>query len=232
MKNIGVIILTRFNSTRLPGKALRSINGKQVLTYILERLTQVIPITNIVVATSIESTDDPIHEYTVRMGVKCFRGSLENVAERFFDAAIRNSFDYAIRINGDNLFVDINLLRNMIQLVERNNYDFISNVKNRTYPPGMSIEIVRTQYFNDHLKKIRKNAAYREHVTLYFYEHEEAGKYHYIYNDTYLNNIGVNLAIDTQEDFLRCRNIINKFDLPHWEYNFTEILNILKEGEL
>lgn len=229
MKKIGVIILVRYNSTRLPGKALKTINGKPILSYIIERLLQVFDEDSIVIATSNEITDDPIIEFSKSKKLKYYRGSLHNVAERFFNAAIENDFEYAIRINGDNIFVDINLLRQMKELALQNKYNFISNVKGRTFPKGMSIEIVRLKYFEKWINAISESDKYQEHVTLYLYEKVIEDKHLYITNENFEEASGIQLALDTQEDFLRTSNIINKFEKPHWDYNLKEIYIILKK---
>jgi spore coat polysaccharide biosynthesis protein SpsF len=224
---IGIVILSRYNSSRLPGKALMTINGKPVLSYIVERLTQVVPAHRLVIATSDESSDDPIAAYAREAGVDCFRGSLENVAERFYHAANERGWEFATRINGDNIFVDTDVLRAMFSLAETDNYDFVSNVKGRTFPKGMSIEIARLTYFASLLKEINENAGYREHVTLYLYE-KEPGRHRYVVNETLPEAAGIQMALDTPEDFERSKNIISHFTKPQWHYNMQDILNILK----
>ena len=81
---IGAIVICRYNSSRLPGKILKKINGKPILTYIIERLKCVQNLDDFIVATSINTTDQPIVDYCIKNQIKYFRGSLENVAERFY----------------------------------------------------------------------------------------------------------------------------------------------------
>lgn len=229
MKKVGVVVLARFNSARLPGKVLKKINGKPVLQYIIERLLQVFDNNSIIISTSDESTDDPIVKFSKLNKIKYYRGSLTNVAERFYNAAILNDFEYAVRINGDNIFVDTNLLRKMKELTFHNDYDFISNVKERSFPKGMSIEIVRLRYYEKWIKEIFKSDRYKEHVTLYLYEKISENSHFYIKNEIIKEASGLQLALDTEEDFLRSSKIINRFKKPHWEYNLKEIFKILKK---
>lgn len=227
MVKTGVIILSRYDSNRLPGKALRTIHDKPILEYIVERVTKVISVERVVVATSSLSSDDPIATFTKEKGIKLFRGSKENVAERFYHAGAQNSFDYAIRINGDNIFAEMNVLKQVIQLASTNLYDFITNVKKRTFPRGMSVECVRLSYFKELLPGISKNPDFAEHVTLYFYGHDAKGKHKYIYNHKYPDVAGIQLALDTHDDFIRTQKIINTFTKPHYHYNLGEIKEIL-----
>ncbi len=92
------------------------IEGKKVLRYIIDRLLQVVDKDHIVLATSTAQSDDAIEGFAVQEGISCFRGSLEDVADRFYRAANQKSWDYAIRINGDNVFVDTQVLTDMIAI--------------------------------------------------------------------------------------------------------------------
>lgn len=229
MKKIGVIILSRYNSSRLPGKALMKINDKEVLTYIIERLLRVFDKKNIVLATSNEITDEPIANYAKENNLNLYRGSLNNVAERFYNAAKENDFDYAIRINGDNIFVDTGLLEELREKSLAGNYDFVSNVKDRTYPKGMSIEVIKLSYYAKWINKLQELEKYKEHVTLYFYENPLGGNHFYKMNTDLKEVAGIQLALDTKEDFERTKELINNFIQPHWSYNLKEIYNILKK---
>ena len=228
--NYGIVILSRFNSSRLPGKALKTIDGKPVLKYILERLHTVVPEERIVIATSDESSDDPIAAFCKQEQVACFRGSLNNVSERFLVAAQSKGWDYAVRINGDNIFLDTQVLNDMLELAETEEADLVSNVQGRTFPKGMSVEIVKTSHYADRLGEINKDPRYREHVTLYLYECESA-KEHYIHfkNKELPEAAGIQLALDTEEDFERSSGLIARFKTSHTHYNLKEILQLLKE---
>lgn len=224
--NIGIVILCRYNSSRLPGKILRKINGKTILEYIFERVGQVVPQENIVVATSEEITDSPIADFCIQKGYNCYRGSLNNVSLRFLNCAKEFAFDYVARINGDNLFADISSLSAMHALAERGAYNFISNLKNRTFPKGMSIEIVKTSYYEQVYQKFSSPEDF-EHVTWYLYQHGEDDFFHY-FNTECPEFAGVQLAIDTQDDFDRARYILNSFSEPHLHYGLKEIFSIYK----
>lgn len=225
----GAVVLSRFSSSRLPGKALMRIAGKPILAYIVERLSMVLPPEQIVIATSEEPSDDPIAAFCQESGIACYRGSLENVAVRFVSAAEAMNWDYAMRINGDNVFVDIPALRDMVALASAGDYDFISNVKNRTFPKGMSIEIVRTSVFRSLVPKILNSDAYREHVTLYLYEHEDEIHHHYFLNTELPEAAGLQFALDTAEDFERTSQIMAHMKTAHTDYNLKEIYALFLE---
>jgi len=203
------------------------IEGKKVLRYIIDRLLQVVDKDHIVLATSTAQSDDAIEAFALQEGISCFRGSLEDVADRFYQAANQKSWDYAIRINGDNVFVDTQVLADMIAIARSGEYDFVSNVKDRTFPKGMSIEIVKMRHYASLLPAISSSEYYREHVTLYLYEHE-ADSYYYYRNTGLPEASGIQMALDTAEDLERTKNIIGQFKGEHWNYNLKEIYTIWK----
>jgi spore coat polysaccharide biosynthesis protein SpsF len=227
---IGVLILCRYTSSRLPGKILKPLFGKPILQYILEKIELVVAKDQIVVCTSDQISDDPIFEFCSTENFQCYRGSLENVAERFLKCGLHFQFDYLVRINGDNLFLDRFLLEKMISEAETGNYNLVTNVWGRTYPKGVSIEIVNSDFYRDTLLNKFKDARHFEHVTLYFYEHfnELTGTKNLI-NQSLPEAAGIQLAIDTQKDFILAEKMISKFEKPHTEYSFAEIFHIWKE---
>lgn len=227
MNKVGAVILVRYNSSRLPGKALMDIAGKPVLLYIVERLLKVFADDQIVIATSVEDSDQPLVNFAAQKKIKCFRGSLDNVAERFYQAASSQNWDYAIRINGDNIFADISLIEKVKVLSENGAGCFISNVKNRTFPKGMSVESVKLSYFASLLPMINASTHYREHVTAYLYDNEKSD-FTYLFNSDIPDAAGIQLALDTIEDFERSRNLISRFVNDHTSYNLKEILTLIE----
>jgi spore coat polysaccharide biosynthesis protein SpsF len=90
---IGIIVLCRYNSSRLPGKALKLLNGRSVLGHILDRLSYVS--NQIIVATSDQKSDDEIEKFCNYSNVECYRGSLNNVSNRFL--SVRNHYEFRLR---------------------------------------------------------------------------------------------------------------------------------------
>ncbi|MBN2900104.1 MAG: hypothetical protein JXO44_15165 [Clostridia bacterium] len=230
MSRIGAIVLSRYSSTRLPGKALMEIENKKILEYIIERLQTVLPLHDIVIATSDEDSDNQIECFCQERGIRCYRGDLDDVAKRFYDAARFGGFDYAIRINGDNVLIDTDVLKDMIDICKTKAYDFLSNVKGRTFPKGMSVEIVNVPYYEALLDVIETSDYFKEHVMVYLYEHGSQERHYYYMNTTFPEAAGIQFALDTKEDFENIRRIISKFKRPHFEYNMKEIFEIWKEN--
>jgi len=222
---IGAIIICRHNSSRLPGKILKKIEGRPILAQIIRRLQKIKDL-NIAIGTSIEPTDDPIVAYCIENDINYYRGSLENVAERFLKASEAFNYDYSIRVNGDNLFIDIDAMQSMIEIAKKGKFDFISNVKERTFPTGMSIEIVKIGFYRHIIKKFN-TSYYNEHVTIYLYEHENCGQFHFYYNQKVPKAKGLKIAIDTKEDFKNAQTVIGQLKNGLEDYGLSEIADAI-----
>lgn len=222
---VGVVILCRYSSSRLPGKILLPVAGKPILTHIVERVRRSgLPV---MVATSNQASDDMIEQHCRLIDVACFRGSLDNVAERFLRAAESQGWKYATRINGDNLFVDADLLREMAQVAASGDYELVTNVPGRSYPPGASIEIVNVKIYAA-LAAGFTDPRHREHVTLFLYDHPESCSSYVHVNPRRKEMANHTLAIDTEEDYLRAQRIAAALPEPLLDRTLMEIINAEK----
>lgn len=227
---IGAVIIARYNSSRLFGKVLRDLNGSPAIEHTYERLSQVLSNDQIIIATSNETYDDPIEDFANSKGWNVYRGSLENVSERFLNAGLSMNWDYLIRINGDNIFIDLSCIQEMINVAEEDQHDFLSNVKDRTFPKGMSIEIVRAKFYKKHLFEISNSDYYKEHVTIALYENNW-GKHKYFYNTSIQELQGIQLALDTLEDFNRIEKLIKALGNKYPYYNLNDIKHAYEQLE-
>ena len=155
--------------------------GRSVLGHILDRIRRGVPDVHIVVATSDDPADDPIVRAAKREGVETFRGSLSDVADRFLSAAAEREWGYAVRVNGDNLWVDTETLRGVVALARSDTFDMITNVPGRAFPKGMSVECVRTDFYAEILPLMPQ--VDREHVTSWLYANPDQGR-RYVYPNT------------------------------------------------
>ncbi|MEM6724137.1 MAG: NTP transferase domain-containing protein [Bacteroidota bacterium] len=224
---LGVLLLCRYSSSRLPGKILLPIEGKPLIWHIYQRLRKIMPAELLVICTSTDPSDDQIEAYCKEQGWQYYRGDLNDVAGRFLAAAEQFDFSFATRINGDNLFVDLQALRQMANMAVQYKYDFISNVKDRSFPYGMSVEIVKTDFYRKVYQKMDTDY-YKEHVTIYLYEHEEAGNRHYFFNEAVPAAAGLKLAVDTPEDLAKAKIIMAKLKDQDYEYDLQSLTQTIQ----
>lgn len=208
MKKIGIILLARYSSKRLPGKSLMEINGKKLIENINDNIKDNFPNLSLIVATSTDKTDDKIETFCKNSFIPCFRGDLNNVSERFLNCAIKHNLDYAIRLNGDNLFLEPFLLNEMINKIYSGNFDFISNVPGRTYPYGLSFEILKIEFYKEIFGKIISQSD-KEHVTSWLYDNENFGTRFYFKNQQFKNLNKFKISIDDHQDVNLAKKIIS-----------------------
>ena len=226
----GIIILARFDSIRLPGKILKTIIGKPILSYILERVAFVDPNLGIIVATSDEKSDDPIESYCQDNKISIYRGSKLNVAHRFFSCAEKANLDFAIRINGDNIFTDPIIIRKLVEFSHAGEYNFLSNVQGRTFPSGISVEMVNVQIMKKNISLF--NNYEQEHVMPFFYKNLPDNQILHYKNSEFKYPKGLNLALDTKNDFIKIESIIQDMIKPHWTYSTKEIIELYLKLDL
>jgi spore coat polysaccharide biosynthesis protein SpsF len=109
----------------------------------------------------------------------------------------------------------------MVPVVRTNLYDFISNVRDRSFPTGMSVEFLRTSFYHDLIHKFN-TSDYFEHVTLYLYEHEDEGRQYHFYNYICPEGKGRKFAIDTLDDFKTAEKLLLKITNDHTEYDICD----------
>ena len=199
------------------------LDKKPLLQHVYDALRTVFEPENLVVATSAEATDDAIADFCERNQISCYRGDLTNVSERFISAAETYHFDYAMRINGDNLFVALDVVKKMIDEAQPT-IDFYSNVPERTFPYGMSAELVKTQFYRGLMNEINASPQHKEHVTLYLYDHPEIGKRKYFYNQDVPEASGLHLSVDTPADADFAIQMLQHLASPLYTNSLTDIV--------
>ncbi len=202
--NIGAIIFSRFDSSRLYGKALIDIEGRCLLGRVIDRAKLIKGISNIVVATSERKVDDPIQEFAKNEGIDTYRGSCDDVYKRAIEACNKFKFDIFARICGDRPFLDYELISKGIKFFKKSNADLVTTMFPRTFPPGLTTEIIKKELLI-RFEKIIKNKFDREHLTTYFYKNPDDIKIRNIENRNYQSIKNLRLVVDNQDDLTRAK---------------------------
>src|ERR1019366_7144915 len=166
------VIQARTGSTRFPSKVLADLNGRPMLSHVVERVARCRSIDRVVVATSTGPSDDAVAELAVRAGASVTRGPLDDVLRRFVLAAQEHSASVVVRITADCPLVDPRLIDTLVELRVQEGADFASNVDPRTYPDGYDVEVM-TRECLERLDRDSTRPDEREHVTLRVREHPD-----------------------------------------------------------
>ena len=135
------IIQARMGSTRLPGKVLAKIGDLSMLEIIYRRLEKSETLDKIIISTSTEKEDDVIEDICKKNSFSFFRGSSNNVLDRFYQTAQETNAESILRITADCPLVDSELVDKAYELFQEQSYDYLSNTIEPTYPDGYDIEI-------------------------------------------------------------------------------------------
>jgi len=167
------LMQARMSSSRLPGKVLRPLLGVPMIGRQVERVRRSQRLTELAVATSDRPDDDAVAAYVESLGVRVFRGSLNDVLDRFHGAA--QAFGPArtvVRLTADCPLADWNALDEVIEAHEAGGFDYTSNVATRTYPHGLDVEAMSWDALAQAWSEAQ-DPYEREHVTPFLYRHPE-----------------------------------------------------------
>lgn len=231
---ITFVIQARSGSTRLPNKVLLPFyNGKSILDLMLEKLSSING-TNILVATTTNVKDNAVANIAEKHHTACFRGSENDVLDRFISAAMQYGSQKIIRVCSDNPFLDIDSIKRLVKTSDANpSADYISFDVN-------GLPSIKTHYgfwaeyvTLDALKRVRKSTEeplYREHVTNYIYSHPEQFDIVWITNaDVPVRNLPIRLTIDTEADFVNAQKIYSHFIQSRIRQTIPHIVEYLSD---
>lgn len=224
--NIVAITQARMNSTRLPGKVLKMVNGKTLLDYQLDSLKKSKLLNQVVVATTTELTDDAIVQLCIKREQAFFRGSESNVLERYYLAAKKYKADIVVRITSDCPLIDVEIVDNIIKQFIGNKADYASNTLERTYPRGMDTEVFSMKALEKAYNEASEQSEL-EHVTPYIYFHPQLFKLLSIEND--INYSKYRWTVDTAKDFELIEKLILFLSSQHKEINLNNLLNAMEQ---
>ena len=224
------IIQARMSSSRLPGKVLVPIDGKTILDYLLTRLKKSKQISEVVVATSSEPSDNAIENHCRGQAVACVRGSLDDVAGRFVQTLRAHPADAFVRVNADSPLLDAAIIDEACARFMAGSFEIISNTANRSYPRGESVEVISSKTYLAAYPRF-STPEHREHVTPYFYENRD--QFHLeVMANPYGDESMHSLCIDTPEDLRVFQAILGSLKKPQEEYGWREYLELSKKIRL
>lgn len=223
MKRV-IIVQARMTSQRLPGKVLMDLAGRPLLAQELRRLKRCRLADDIVVATTGNTADDPVVEVAEVEGVRWFRGSEDDVLERYLGAAQDAKADIVIRITADCPLIDPDQTDRVITELQarKRDCDYAANVIERTVPRGLDVEAL----FMDTLQRTDRLAhspVAREHVTWFIREERQDLFTLWAVRDAE-DHSDLRWTVDTPEDLVAVRRIYADLGLAHEHRPYRDIV--------
>lgn len=236
MSKIGVIIQARMTSTRLPGKVLLPVHKQTNLTMleaVLDRITKSKLINQVIIAMTINETDDPIVEmvnkYNNQNNVVCsvFRGSENDVLSRYYLAATESQLDHIVRVTSDCPLIDPKVVDQVVgfYMEHLEEYDYVSNTIERTYPRGLDLEVFSYQTLQQAYQRAI-DLDEREHVTAHIYRHPKDFRVK-AYTQL-VDQSQYRLTIDTSADLDLVQRIYDELYLQDPNFGLSQIIDLLE----
>jgi len=228
--NVIAIVQARVGSSRLNAKILKTLYDKALLEHIVERIKASRRINTIVIATTLAGADDIVCELSKKMGVAFFRGSDENVLDRFYNAAKKYHADVIVRCTADRPFKDPEIIDQAIGFLLDGQYDYCSNTIEPTYPEGLDIEVFTMSTLEKAYHEARLSSE-KEHVTPYIWKNPQLFKLYNFKNDVDLS--ALRWTIDYESDYTFAKEIYKRLYPTKRLFLMNDILNVLaKEPEI
>lgn len=220
------IIQARCGSTRFPNKVFADICGHPLIWHVVNRLKFAKTIDEIVLATTTNPIDDKLYEWAKENGVAVFRGSENDVLNRYYEAALSCDAEVIVRITADDPFKEPKVIDKAVKTLVDENADFVCNNFPPSYPEGLDVEVFTFKG----LETEERNSASdyeREHVTQYFYHNPQDFK---MTNISYSEDIShLRWTIDTDADFRMVQKIYDSlYKGDDKIFHMEEILEYLK----
>ena len=222
---IGCIIQARVGSTRLPGKVIKEIDGvNTVLDYVINQVKFSKKIEKIIVATTDLIEDEVICKNLSLLKIEFFRGSSEDVLDRYYHCAKKFSIDNIVRVTADNPLIDPNIIDLIIDEYENNKCDYASNTLHRTFPYGTEVEVFSFKSLEKAWNNAKKPSE-REHVTPFIYDLQNR---FILINKEFQEDLShLRYTIDRIEDLKLVREIIK--NIPTRPILIQDIIELYKK---
>jgi len=205
------IIQARMGSSRLPGKVMKKIDNKNhLLDFVINQLKSSKKIEKIVVATTNLKEDDLICSKLSSKNIDFFRGSSEDVLDRYYQCAKKFSINIIVRITADNPLIDPNIVDLVIDEFIHHKCDYASNTLKRTFPYGTEVEVFSFKSLEKAWKNAKKPSE-REHVTPFIYDIKNG---FILYNVQQKQNLSfLRYTVDQNEDLELVKEIIKNIHI-------------------
>ncbi len=219
------ILQARASSSRLPQKVLKPILGVPMVLRQAERIKQSKKIDQLLLATSTDPQDQAIQDHCKLVNLECFRGNLNDVLDRFYQAAKPWKPDHVVRLTGDCPLVDPTLIDEIIQFHLNGKFDYTSNSLNPTFPDGLDCEVIRASALEIAWKEATLKTE-REHVTPFFYQHPKRFKIGDFQSPE--NYSHLRWTVDEADDFKLITEIYKSLYPHNPNFRFQDILNLIE----
>lgn len=229
MANLKIVIVTqaRVGSTRFPEKVLKDVGGgNTMLSLHLKRLKRSKLFDDIIVATTHEEKVNKIESIAKNENVISFRGSTNDVLDRFYQAAKNHHPDYIVRVTSDCPLIDADLVDQVILLATSKSLDYVSNTLSEEYPDGQDIEVIKWQVLERAWKEAQIPSE-REHVTPFIRKNLDYNGGNLFKGENLSapdNFTNIRMTVDEPDDLKAIQTLINQLGMNKSWLDYTNYI--------
>lgn len=224
---IAAIIQARYGATRLPGKVLMKVAGKTMLEHVVERVKKAKSLDGAIVATTTSDKDAEVAAKAQDLGVKTFRGSENDVLDRYYQAAARYGLEHVVRITADCPLMDPKVIDHIVENYFRSRADYCSNTLEETYPDGEDVEAFGFKALERAWKEA-KLPSEREHVTPYIRKNPALFK---LVSVKYKEDLSSKRwTLDEPRDFDFLSSVISSLYPVKPDFGMNDVIDLLKKN--
>jgi spore coat polysaccharide biosynthesis protein SpsF len=223
-----VVLQARMTSTRYPGKVLADLDGSPMLAQMLRRLKQSRSADLVVLATTVNATDDPLIEVAKAEGVEWARGDEFDVLSRYVLAARKFQADVVIRLTADCPLIDPGIVDKVVSglLDHSNDCDYASNVLKRTYPKGLDAEAMFADVLF-RMDRLGSSKSAREHVTSFLrFERPDLFLRHSV--EDAADNSDLRWTVDERDDLELVRTLFRELNLSRKLVPYEQMVSYVR----
>ena len=223
---ITAVIQARMGSSRLKGKVMMEILDNPLIYYVIKRAYSAENIDEVIVATTNKKEDDTIEEFCNNMNIKVYRGSENDVLDRYYKCAKRYNLEHIVRITADCPLIDPKIIDKVVGVYTSGDYDYVTNTLPPTFPDGMDVEVISFEAISAAWRNA-KWLSEREHVTTFIRERPHIFKIKNVKNEENLSHI--RLTVDRIEDYKLVKSIYEYF-YPKVIFHLEDIIKLFNEN--
>lgn len=226
-----ILVQARTGSSRFPNKVLQPVMGKSILIHQLERIQGIRTQAEIVVITSQEEADNAIVYESEKHGFSVFRGSLEDLLDRHYQAAKAYQADWVVKIPSDCPLIDPRIIDQMFDYCyqQEGAFDYISNLHPSSYPDGNDVEIMTFSALEKAWKEAKRPLE-REHTTPYFWENPELFQLgNWVWESGLKYDMSHRFTLDYPEDLAFIDQVYQHLYSINPLFSLEKILSLLEE---
>jgi spore coat polysaccharide biosynthesis protein SpsF (cytidylyltransferase family) len=223
MSNFDVFIPVRLSNTRLPNKALKLVDGKPIILYLIERVKKSKKIRNVIVCTTTNESESPLVSLLEKNNISVFRGDEKDILNRYLEASKKFDTDFIISVDGDDVYTDPSYIDEIVSIFEKDNPDYVDMVN---FPFGIASVGIKVSAL-EKICKIKTTDNTETGYRLFFTENNIFNIFELKFSDDLQYPKNLRLTLDYEEDLVLAKKIL---DMLGNDFHLSDILKLFENS--